>query len=1187
MAECIEKLGSKISLDDELLVLQELHSTLVQSTDCSALTEDGASIPLFGHGNPYPHRSLETVCKSQETLDKFTCYVFERRFGWSETDTEDGHRVRHLSSTGTTLSAGTSKQKSALNTMLDCLLKWFLHQKITVPNLQSMIHTIKKAANMPVVRNRAVIHAMDLCKLNQDSLCDQTLYQAFHELVIMSLTDVWSAIRNATASRLSPVVTALHVEHVQHIFNSLVQICEDHSTWQMKEGAIMGINAVLQTFHKRLSSKSPMSSPRSLVMDPEEKPMPGFISEKIHSVVFNLLAHSQLSVREHAAKTLATYVTCSDISVALSTLNEVVQVLRRGTKNREVPITIVTLLQVLPGQFVDDYAAEGFLAVCIFLIKVIPLCQLLSRWPEYISTFLLYLSHPASTVRQAASSVFKYLVVKGSHSVVVLKLVLQALSLGWIPDTEVMTQEATPSTTTVGKPFPSVTKYSGSNLSDTWEGREGRLFAYELIFRYLIKNHWLYTFGPAGPPFHSDANSGKDGQDKLSDSYSQLSSTPKEATSMHHVESDKSFEHVRRKRFHQIRFLTQTDLSVEEHAGNAPEQTPDRVPTTNHDIGPANHSNSNHNAAPTLSQSGIVGSSHFEHSSSLLTQAQVLDNGPLGSHLGLDGSDRQHWQVLQLQQLLEDNNNKSVAVAQCGWMEREPVQDMLCILRGVLYQTAESLGHSQWELRRIANQVLPCLAEVIRWYDINLLVSLWNSYLNVAMPTCLMTFTSVLILKESVIHAVKLMALMHKPPHSWQDHAACGEHLSTITGTIQGRVGAYLELLCQLVRRPCCDRLSILATDVLLMAYEHLRVPAERKLDHLHSVLYMWKSVFTAAHPQSRLSPDLLAIPGHSRAFSSPLEGYLSCCLVKPENATQCAKQVEKQLISEIHHRIPELLSSLSVRDCFSVLPIVTHYVGQFVEDSHISKVLLECVQGQASRVVESFASETDRDSKLFCGKCILATLRELSAVITLKSVDIPHVQKILVVYEELCAPVSLSQHLAILLSGIAARINETVEFSVDQPCDRVGGAEEDLLLLSNDIPNESPQSESTDSEEELTHVPGSPGSRFPESLTLNTSNNSGSLTGRLSSLSHQSGAREGGDGGSTPRGGGGSDSEEEESSSDWDSWDDEDESQSAFGSVFTNFLNTLQKSNSSDFLLEMKQLPGKQRMIINNLLKC
>ena len=49
-----------------------------------------------------------------------------------------------------------------------------------------------------------------------------------------------------------------------------------------------------------------------------------------------------------------------------------------------------------------------FYMFCIW-IKVIPLSHLLPGWPRYISTFLKYISHPASTVRQAASSVFKYL----------------------------------------------------------------------------------------------------------------------------------------------------------------------------------------------------------------------------------------------------------------------------------------------------------------------------------------------------------------------------------------------------------------------------------------------------------------------------------------------------------------------------------------------------------------------------------------------------------------------------------------------------------------------------------------------------------------------------------------------------------------------------------------------------------
>ena len=59
---------------------------------------------------------------------------------------------------------------------------------------------------------------------------------------------------------------------------------------------------------------------------------------------------------------------------------------------------------------------------------------------------------------------------------------------------------------------------------------------------------------------------------------------------------------------------------------------------------------------------------------------------------------------------------------------------------------------------------------------------------------------------------------------------------------------------------------------------------------------------------------------------------------------------------------------------------------------------------------------------------------------------------------------------------------------------------------------------------------------RFPESLTLNLSNNSGSLTGRLSSLSVHS--NEGASLGTKDSEG----SDTEEESSDWDSWDEDEE---------------------------------------------
>jgi len=67
-----------------------------------------------------------------------------------------------------------------------------------------------------------------------------------------------------------------------------------------------------------------------------------------------------------------------------------------------------------------------------------------------------------------------------------------------------------------------------------------------------------------------------------------------------------------------------------------------------------------------------------------------------------------------------------------------------------------------------------------------------------------------------------------------------------------------------------------------------------------------------------------------------------SCCLVKPDNGTQCARQVERQFMGELHPCLPGLVGSLPLDEGSTLAPILAHYVGQFLEDSHISKTALE-----------------------------------------------------------------------------------------------------------------------------------------------------------------------------------------------------------------------------------------------------
>jgi hypothetical protein len=52
-------------------------------------------------------------------------------------------------------------------------------------------------------------------------------------------------------------------------------------------------------------------------------------------------------------------------------------------------------------------------------------------------------------------------VVKSCHSVVILKLILQALAMGWNPDTDCMTMEETSDGGSVGSATPSVCDFIG------------------------------------------------------------------------------------------------------------------------------------------------------------------------------------------------------------------------------------------------------------------------------------------------------------------------------------------------------------------------------------------------------------------------------------------------------------------------------------------------------------------------------------------------------------------------------------------------------------------------------------------------------------------------------------------------------------------------------------------------------
>ena len=352
--------------------------------------------------------------------------------------------------------------------------------------------------------------------------------------ILGGLTDVWSAIRSKCAARLSEILTRMELSHVEALYAKLVTTCGTaRSLWQAKDGALLGMVTIIRAFNwdtagsasprKSRNTKESIGTRSAFQMkfgDTDLDCLPAFITDGFRSVAFQMLAHPQLSIRETTTKAFSAYLSRSQFRESLVSLKDIVNRLRgnaasTGSAFKDAAAAAAAAEPpLLTANFIGAYAAEGLLGVCVFIIKHIPPGFLLPNWPLYYHTFELYLTHPASTVRQATSVVFRYLVAKDSGNPIILKLVLQGLASGWPVQASVLKTACTPdrdeqqAATTFAshggsgsgsgtrKQLPSIERLpdDASGPSDTWEWREGRLLAYELIFKYLLCNHVHYEY---------------------------------------------------------------------------------------------------------------------------------------------------------------------------------------------------------------------------------------------------------------------------------------------------------------------------------------------------------------------------------------------------------------------------------------------------------------------------------------------------------------------------------------------------------------------------------------------------------------------------------------------------------------------------------------------------------------------
>lgn len=652
-----------------------------------------------------PKTNISDFLVDKDTVCQFVCIVFERHYGWTE-----------KCSTGDNLTdqiGNTTSCRNELNVLYEKWIVWLeSHDYLSYYLLSGYKYAFESCRTLAIVRKQIVFSLFRWFKnlSGKYLILPDKCFKVLKGVVLHGLTDVWSAIRKDTASRLGLVLEFLSEEQLEDLFLSLIQICENEKgswqrteTWQATEGAIRGIDKML-TSCKYIATSSVRkddrtSSPSVLIKIGRNNfpSLPQYVKENMEKVLFKLFAHPQFSIREVAGKAFSTFLNKSEFSYLVESFEKIVQHL--GIQNKENLV------------FMDACEAEGFMNAVLFLIKSIPLTHLIHNWQRYWSVFTHYLIHPASTVRQTASSVFKYLVSKDLTSLYQMKLVLQGLCSEWKTDIEALKGQISSchQKQFEGKGVSDHTKTNDITLC--WEWREGRLLAYELIMKFLITNYLYFSLTSTSHHIHHKKNNSLN--NSITEGQFRLDSLKNSITQPTRVDLTrktltKSFT---------ISRLGAVDSDFSTNVNNAINAT-----TTNDSL-------------LEIARSEKIEKEKFLNTAVPTLKLTPLPNFPSGC---------------ETMKAAEQNAEQQIS----NWLSQQEYCSYYNLLKQTLIQTIECLHDSRWELRRMSRQLLPNICEVIRLYNYQLLEDLYVEATN--LPGSELYYGSCFCLLNSIKSYIKL-----------------------------------------------------------------------------------------------------------------------------------------------------------------------------------------------------------------------------------------------------------------------------------------------------------------------------------------------------------------------------------------------------------------------------------------------
>ncbi|KAK3746389.1 hypothetical protein QZH41_018199, partial [Actinostola sp. cb2023] len=963
--------------------------------------------------NPFPSALPSKLFGSQRDLNHFTFYVFERRYGRTEflINSSIDENVESLDGVYAVSSSPRAQDDSRLlvqlNEFLDEQLRWFSSQPLTIELLESLKYAVAQAHSMPVVRNHTCVHILDWLKTRSDNGFSQQVFPLIKALILSGITDVWSAIRNSCVARLAQTLGCFTLDQAHIFYGELIQICQaKESSWQAIEGAVMGMTTLVRRFNwtgvlKRQlnnNTKEEISEYMLKFGSSEQSSLPKFIMDSVHSVLYSLLAHSQLSIRDQATNAFSSILSRCEFQEAFFAFQDVISRLCKGiidcpqSEGNTILLPHVAVLRS-DFKFLKAYEAEGLLGVCVFLIKHIPPGYLLTTWPLYFSTFNIYLMHPASTVRQATSAVFKYL------------------------------------------ERPS--KTAGHLVSQAWEWREGRLLAYELILKFLISNHIHYVFptfalsrSSASASASVDENlirrqsdvSPPTGQPLKSNSFAAISSQMSSFTPMTIKENESVYIEAASESCHNRQNPSQIREAWSRQAKRS-----------------SSFSIINDDATRTrklIRQYSVTCQKYPKRpfrpprtpgvslANSLLCQAADLEidttNNTIKTSLLVSGSvcnivkslasplgkiDQENSDFLKYKEMR--NKTSKTLEDLPRWATQLELETLTCILTQILFQTIECLADSRWELRRMGQQLLPLVTETIRWFNMAPLGYLWDNHLT--RENTLLCYGGCIALKNSISHAGRLIYYLDQPPTTWKDPESCSRVAMYIVNETKKGIQKWLVKVHKVVQYPGYDKLTVVAMETIMLSH-----------------LYFYSSL-DVAQP---LSVELKSFCKElNRGFLVPLDGFLSCS-TRIESSEKNAQQVV-------------------------IFPVLVHYIEWFSEETALCHSLVDGLHRILTQTQELMKSSEQRQELHLLVQTYFdyALVAVSDAVSSIKALDIAVLRQLLELTLKVCEFIDQPS-----LSHIFKAISEKLDYEPDllrlvseDTASRTNTPE--LYILNSDIP--------------------------------------------------------------------------------------------------------------------------------------